>query len=272
MSQEIFDAASSDPDEANRKLEATLIQPPLQLSTPDPSTIKLTSGFLDEGGELQMEARVRELNGEDEEYLAREFLKGAMSVSKFVDVILRRNVLTLGEIDKPSVSELRSLLIGDRLALSIGIRCLTYGDDWPVEGIICKLCGKPFDVVIELKDDIKWRPHKNPSQREFPVDLRNGSQAIVRFITGEDELAAVGLGIDATEAEQTTVYLDRCILTIDGKPAQNMGKSLGAMDRRKVMDELKQQPGPILEEVSVPCSNCERSANYPLNVADLFRF
>jgi hypothetical protein len=242
------------------------------LDVPPSQIIDLPGGFLDEANTLHQQARVRELNGLDEEFLAREVLNVSIPIAKFIDTVLGRNVTHLGIIEGPPKDQLRRLLRGDRLALALGIRRLTYGDDWELRDVPCQYCQKNFDVIVELGKDLKTRGLPNPRERTVDVELRHGHRAVVRLVTGEDELAAVGDG-NHTTPELTTIYIDRCLISFDGQPPQKqIAKELGVVDRQTIINALQQhQPGPIMEEVSVPCSNCGQKMNYPLNMADLFR-
>jgi hypothetical protein len=264
--------ARAEPERANQMSEEALKEPPLMLEAPPSSMVDLPAGYIDEANTIHREARVRELNGLDEEFLAREVLNVSIPIAQFIDVVLSRNVVQLGSVENPPKELLRKLLRGDRLALALGIRRLTYGDDWELLDVPCSYCQEQFGVIVELGKDLKVRTLSNPRDRTVEVEFRHGHRGVVRFVTGEDELAAVGDGTRTTP-ELTTTYIDRCLISYDGQPLQKpIGKDLGIVDRKRVIDAIQEhQPGPIMEEVSVPCSHCGQKQNYPLNMADLFR-
>lgn len=270
--EDVIVDARTEPEAAQQKLEAVFKEPPLLLDSPPSDAVELPAGFADEQGIIHRQARIRELNGRDEEYLARQVLNTTIPISQFVDAVLCRNVTHVGTIESPSKETLRRMLRGDRYALAIAIRRLTYGDDWELMAVPCPSCKELFDVVVELNKDLHTRILDNPHQRTIDVPLRHGHKATVRFVTGEDELAAVAGG-DRTIPELSTAYINRCLLSMDDDPVlAPMAEDMGVLDRQKIIDALQEKaPGPIMEEVSVPCSHCGFEFNYSLNMADLFR-
>jgi hypothetical protein len=262
-----------EPEKANAVVEA-LTSPastPMPLMGEPPSNItELPGGFIDADGMLHTTARIREITGADEEAMAKEFKTPSMSVARLVDLILRRCVISVGSFDPVPPGILSSLLVGDRSALMLAIRILTFGRDWEVPDFPCRLCGAVFGTVVEL-DSIPMKKLENPMVQEIDVPLRHDRVATLALVTGAVQLEVSTL--DRTAPEETTLAIDRCIRKIDGREvipplAQNMGMA----DRKKILEALTSaQPGPQMEEVSVQCSVCDQEANYTLNLIDLFR-
>lgn len=235
------------------------------------NVVELPGGYIDENDMVHTEARIREITGADEEALAREFRSPNFTIAKMVDTILKRTVVSVGN-EEASPGLLGRLLVGDRSALLLAVRILTFGSDWEVEEFPCRLCGQTFGVVIELDKDIKTRTLENRQSHEITVELRNGREAVVSLLTGENQLEMFGDG-NRTVPEEQTIAIDRCIRRIDGQPVlPPLARQMGMADRHKIIDAMiAGQPGPLMEEVSVQCSNCQGEANYAVSLVDLFR-
>ena len=238
--------------------------------TPPPDTeIELPAGLITGDGRLLRTAEVRELTGEDEEYLARG--GNSSSLSRYFHSILTRAVLRIGNLE-PDYAMLQGLLIGDRSTLLLGIRRATYGDDYEIE-LTCPKCDFEFGVAIELHKDVPIRVMENPMVREHTVELRHGVLAKVRFPNGADQEAALSDN-RRTIPEQNTIILGRCVTEIDGRPiiGDETVRKMGLQDRATLMKFLADnQPGPQFGEVSVPCSSCGESSTVALSMEDLFR-
>jgi hypothetical protein len=261
------------PDEANALAEQ-LTSPtsgplPLMPEPPD-DVITLPGGYLDSEGILHTTARIREITGADEEAMAREFKGANTNVARVVDIILRRSVLSVGSYEPVPALVLSNLLVGDRSALMLGIRILTFGRDWEVPDFPCQLCGETFGVIVEL-DTLAEKKLENPMVQEVDVPLRHGRVASMGLLTGGVQLEVVNA--ERSIPEETTLVIDRCIRRLDGKDVTTpVAKQMGMADRKKIIEALAvAQPGPQLEEVGVECTVCGQEANYALNLMDLFR-
>jgi hypothetical protein len=260
------------PDQANtmaERLTSPASSLPLMPDPPD-DVITLPGGYLDGEGILHTTARIREITGADEEVMAREFKGSNTNVAKVVDIILRRSVLSVGSYDPVSALVLSNLLVGDRSALMLGIRLLTFGRDWEVPDFPCRLCGETFGTVIEL-DSIVEKKLENPMVQEIDIPLRRGHVATMGLLTGGVQLEIVNA--ERSIPEETTLVIDRCIRRLDGKEvAGPVAQQMGMADRKTIIEALAvAQPGPQMEEVSVECMACGKEANYALNLMDLFR-
>lgn len=260
-----------DPDRANDVVrQVTKPHVPLMPALPA-DTVTLPGGFIDADGVLHTEARIREINGSDEEAMARELRNPTVNIPKVVDLILKRCVLEIGSHGSTPLL-LGQMLTGDRSALMLAIRILTFGTDWEVPDFPCRLCGQTFGVVIELENDIKTKTMDNPRVQDVEVSLRNGHLALVHLLTGEVQLEMVGDG-NRTGPEEATIAIDRSIRSLDGNPVMgHIAQKMSMADRRKIVQAMADaQPGPQMEEVVVTCTECGRDAEYQFNLVDLFR-
>jgi hypothetical protein len=259
------------PELANEKVRA-LTTPALPLmNAPPGNTVSLPGGYIDAEGILHTDARIREINGSDEEAMARELRNQAINIPKVVDLLLKRTVEAVGTIDPATPAVLGNMLTGDRAALMLAVRILTFGSDWEVPDFPCRLCGETFGTIVEL-DSIPITKLDNPMVQEIDVELRNGHNATLAMVTGSIQLEMVGDG-NRTGPEEATIAIDRCIRKMDGMPvAGPIAQRMSMADRRTIVNAMAEaQPGPRMEEVMVTCTECGREANYTVSLVDLFR-
>jgi hypothetical protein len=260
-----------DPDLANQQVQA-LTAPRLPLMEALPAnSVELPGGYIDDEGNLHTEARIREINGSDEEAMARELRNPSANVPKVVDLLLKRSVQSIGSIEPVPTQVLNAMLTGDRAALMLAVRILTFGSDWEVPDFPCRLCGEQFGTIVEL-DSIVIDKLDNPMIQEIEVELRNDHIATLALMTGAVQLEMVG-DVNRTGPEEVTIAIDRCLRKIDGLPvAASSAQRMSMADRRTVVSALAEaQPGPRMEEVVVTCTECGREANYTVSLVDLFR-
>jgi hypothetical protein len=270
-----FDPVPVDPvaqPEVASEVVKKLTAAPIPLMKPPPGNITtLPGGYLDGEGNLHGDARIREINGSDEEAMARELRNPMINIPKVVDLLLKRTVLAVGTIDPVTPKVLSDMLTGDRAALMLAVRILTFGSDWEVPDFPCRLCGQTFGTVVEL-DSIPVKKLDNPMVQEIDVELRNEHNATVTLLSGGVQLEMVGDG-NRTGPEEATIAIDRCVRKLDGMPvAGPIGQKMSMADRRKIISAMADaQPGPRMEEVMVTCTECGREANYTVSLVDLFR-
>jgi hypothetical protein len=113
------------PEELAKIAEVAMAEPTVEIDTvtpPSPEVI-LPGGFVDLEGNVIRTVEVRELNGEDEEAIAR-----SSTASKALNTILMRGAVSLGdrEITKDDFDK---LLTGDRESILLGIRKVTFGNE-----------------------------------------------------------------------------------------------------------------------------------------------
>lgn len=234
-------------------------------------TVTLPGGYIDKDGVLHTECRIREINGSDEEAMARELRNPNVNIPKVVDLLLKRCVLSVGLLDPLPPGALGDLLAGDRSYLMVAIRTLTFGNDWEVPDFPCRFCGQTFGTIVEL-DSIPIKKLENPMVQDIEVPLRNGHLAVVHLLTGAVQLEMVGDG-NRTGPEEVTTAINRSLRSIDGQPVIGpMAQKMSMADRRKITQAMADNaPGPRMEEVGVTCTECGREGDYAVSLVDLFR-
>lgn len=245
--------------------EAPLIPP-----RPPKDVFELPAGWVDNTGTLHKDVRVREMNGYDEEELARPSIK---SVIDFIDLIIKRCTVDIGG-ERPEARIMDDLLIGDRDAVLIAVRVATFGNEFSMP-VVCREvdCGEQYEVKVDIaKDiDVKELPG-DPTQRMRPCILADGREVQVRLMTGAAQRAAYGN--DFNDAQQASIMLLECIYSIGGEPVHSIDqiKKLGTNERRQIIKFLDENTcGPQWQGVMHPCPNCQVEAALPINLVALFR-
>lgn len=234
------------------------IQPPA-----DPH-VKLIAGYQEPFGKFIDTAEVRELNGADEEAVAK-----ASDMSRGLMTILERAVVKLG--DKPTDPDiLDALLAGDRELLLLEIRKKTFGKEITLEGRLCEKCVDDNVIVIDLEKDVELKPLDG--ERTFDVSCSVGKVRI-QLPTGGTQKALVS-SINKTAPELDTIVLKSCVVAINDQDLidPNAVLKLSIRDRRKLLDAIADKnPGPQLSSITKPCPSCGQEVSLPLTLADLFQ-
>lgn len=227
-------------------------------------------GLIDADGTCHDEVEVRELTGADEERLSKA--EANKNMGRYMQTIVKCGLVRIGEHERPSQRLLDELLIGDRSMILHAIRRATYGDEMALT-MICPKCGAAIDANYDLANEIPIKKLDDLSQRRLEVKLRHDRVAVVRIPTAGDQDALFALQ-GKTLAEANTVLLSRCLISIDGMPANSMeaALALGAKDRGTLLDEMTEaQPGPKYGEVMIECPGCNSESPSVISLLDLFR-
>jgi hypothetical protein len=264
-------SAAANPALANNLLKSALAETPVQeevkITPPSDTVVTLPGGFLTATGEIITEAEVRELNGSDEEAIAR-----ATNVGRAILTILNRGTVRIGN-ERADEKLLDQLLSGDRDMLVLAIIKATFGKTADIGGY-CEGCGDVKTVQIDLDTDIKVKALMDPmNDRVFTVDGRSRTYT-VQLPTGVTQKEMLQ-NPDKTSAELTTLMLENTVLKIDDSPVLSklQVQNLGLVDRRTISDAInKRLCGPQFDAVKVSCPDCESEVSVPVNFGTLFRF
>jgi hypothetical protein len=229
--------------------------------------VNLPGGFISPTGEVIRTAEVRELNGKDEEAIAK-----TSNIGKALMVILQRGTVKVGDI--PVTEELlNSLLAGDLDALLLGIIKSTFGTETDIPSF-CSGCNDYITVKVDLNEDIKTKVLVDPIEdRVFTVQGKK-DEFTVRLPSGYTQKEIIN-NADKTEAEQTTILLQNTVTQINGNPVYSplQVQALGIVDRQKIVKQINERvPGPKFNDISVTCPDCESEVTVSINLGTLFRF
>ena len=246
--------------EEPQKVEVKTVAPP-------ETEVTLPGGFITGEGSLVKYAEVRELNGMDEEAISK-----SGSIGRAMNLMLQRGVVSIG-MDKVSKEEVDQLLSGDRDALLIGIRKITFGSEVDYH-VICPSCSEELDVKVDLNKDVPYVTLDDPiNDRVFTYTTRKGEEVVVKLPTGSTQKKLFE-SADKTVSELNTILLAGCVESVNGFPSVGTAAALklGMVDRENLVAEiLKRNPGPRLGEVTTTCAACGKEIPMPLSLADLFR-
>lgn len=230
------------------------------------TSVELMRGIYEDnedGGVWHTIAEVRELNGEDEEYLASIEGKDGLLYTEYMTALLSRAVVRVGDLDIPSGSAasaiLNKLILGDRDLLYLAIMKATYGDTRDVR-MACISCAAMNDVVLELDTDFPITKPDFDVQKGIDVETSKGVVTL-RLPNGEDTLAAQKNS--KNDAELNTVMLSRCVVWPKGKAPKDpvkWARSLKVPDRKKLIKALLEiEIGPQMEGVETQCASCGKN-------------
>lgn len=254
-------------DLVNKYAEQVMKEPEETVTTRVPlgPEVSLPGGFI-ENNSLVTTVEVRELNGVDEEAIAK-----ASTTGKALNVLLQRGLVKVGNREATK-EDLDQMLSGDRDAALIGIRKVTFGETVEFK-VTCQGCLTEQIVSVNLTDDIPVHKLENPvNDRTWSVETKKG-YVTVTLPTGSTQRKLLE-NADKTSAEINTLLLTDCVLSVNGEPSVGAYTvlSLGIGDRSKLVEEiLARNPGPRLGEVSKTCKACGEAIAIPLSLVDLFR-
>lgn len=191
-------------------------------------TVPLPGGYgID--GLRHVEAAVRPLNGDDEMWLAEETRH--WKTPHRVTGLLSRCVRRMG--DEPVTAQrIRALTLGDREALMLHLRRITFGDAFSALSR-CPSCSERMDLDLSVKGLLTGSyPHAAPA---YEFDL-SGRMIRFRLPAGEDlEAAAVAPDPGAGGA----AILRRCIFDshepLDEGIADAIGNRMAELDPQAVI-------------------------------------
>jgi hypothetical protein len=232
---------------------------------PSDTTVDLPGGYISQDGTVVKTAEVRELNGSDEEAISK-----AGSKAKALGVLLQRGLVKVGTEDATK-EMLDSLLSGDRDAILIGIRKVTFGDELKAM-VHCYSCNEDQETVVTLSEDVPVRELNDLKGRSWVIETKKGPVA-VGLPNGLVQKKLMD-NADKTSAEINTLLLSGCVMSVNGSPSMGAHTvlSLGMTDRANIVDEIiENNPGPRLGEVKKACKACGEDMSLPLSLLDLFQ-
>jgi hypothetical protein len=259
---------TKDPQAISAAIDELTKEAPVEIKTVAPSSneVALPGGYITQEGTLVKYAEVRELNGADEEAIAK-----AGSIARVLNTILQRGLVKIG--DKDVTKEVYDeLLSGDRDAILLGIRKATFGSTADYN-LVCSKCEQTSIVTIDLDKDVPVKELDNPIEdRKKTVELRNGN-AVVVMPNGRAQVALLE-NATKTAAELNTVILEHCLLGVNGKGSLGTSTVLKLViaDRDTLVEAiLADNPGPNLAAVTKTCEACGESNDTPISLVALFR-
>lgn len=217
-------------------------------------------------------AEIRELNGEDEEYLASLEKKKGLLYAEYMNALLSRAIVRIGslEVDGTRGEKIVSkLMLADRDLVYLNIIKATYGNEREIKAS-CNKCGTLNDVVLELDKDFPITYPDFDIKDGIKVDTSSGTIRL-RLPNAEDSVEVNKIA--KTDAEVNTAMLSRCAIWPSGEAPDNplrWARSLGMKDRKKLVDALLHvEIGPKMKEVNTQCASCDEEMTLLLDWVSL---
>jgi hypothetical protein len=261
-------SAAANPALANNLINQAIAEKPepidVKVLPPLDNVVTLPGGYINAAGEVITEAEVRELNGNDEEAIAR-----AANVGRAILTILQRGTVRIGN-EKADEKMLDQLLAGDRDMLILSIFKATFGRTTEVP---VYFGSELKQIEVDLDKDITVKILTDPiNDRIFSVSGKN-HEYTVTLPTGVSQKEMI-INSDKSSAELTTM-LENTVLKIDNSPvvSKQQVRNLGLADRRKIVEEInKRLPGPQFDSIVVTDPETGSEVPVPVNFGTLFRF
>lgn len=219
--------------------------------------LTLPSGLWLDGAHLRV-AALRPLTGEDELALAA-LAADALPLPELMTSLLARCVVSLGGVAPVPAWLIASLSVGDREALLLRLRGLSYGNR--LDGVLnCVHCGAKLDLDLTT-DGLLVAPYPQPAPA-YELAL-NGVTVTFRLPNGEDEavIAQMSGGLDAAEDE----LLRRCLVRVtpDDQP---LSDALVEAVEQAMLDCDPQAELDIAKQ----CPECDRAFTALFDAAQFF--
>lgn len=197
---------------------------------------------------------IREMNGYDEQLISEmqdypiPFKTTALlgTIVRFVDDINTSNVVAI----------VRKLTAGDRIALILQIRKLTYGNDFQFH-LKCADCQKIMTVDLLITELLQ--PSKEAPRSEYSLNVQN-IKLRIRPVTGTD-LESLFRGDSLNKSEELTLS---CVIASD-PPIQKPVPEDILLSISYALEEIDPQANLVLDLI---CPSCSSSFSISFNIED----
>lgn len=235
-------------------------------------------GYKDENGVIHTEFEYREMNGTDEEAIAKPKVKS--SGSMITRVLLERCILRIGTIEKSSVKPsewtdiIQSLAIGDQDFAMLKIREISLGEEFEVTHK-CPTCKTKINSVFTL-DELPLVPYNGLEEVEFELprgykdkDGKIHKTGVMRHATGLDR-EVLDKMVSQNPSMANTLLLARCIKSLGTAPiTDDLLRNLSMKDRNYLFALIRDISfGYDVSDFEIECPNCERELNISFNQTD----
>jgi hypothetical protein len=206
------------------------------------------------GSDWVTNAIVREMTGEDEEFLSSMEARTTSNYGEYVLALLKRVVVSIGDISiKQTPVVLNELIIGDRDLLFLAVIRATYGETREFK-VLCPHCNQSNDLLIDLNSDFPIEGDQESVRKQIKVILRDGSTLNLNHPNSDDS-AKIGRSGKNT-AQQNTMMIARCA-QIDVTNKEQWARNLSIADRSTIISAVfNAKVGPSPREVNAPCGHC----------------
>lgn len=220
----------------------------------NPVIVSLPHGFLSDGSWVRS-ARLRELNGYDQLIFGRPD-SPMLPAARTTELLDRVATLADGSASNSNRELVRQLTVGDRVALMLHLRRLTFGDR--IECIVtCPACSAEMSVELSVGRLLLQPPQHEPSAE---TEVRVGDLLLkVRPVTGADvEALATSEGTSLAES-----LVRSCVISSD-RPLPQISPEIVAGVSAE-LEEIDPQADIVLD---LACPSCGHQFKTPFFIED----
>lgn len=242
-------------------------------------TFELIQGYRDADGVVHKEFEVREMNGSDEEAIAKKEIKS--NGAKILRTLIARCCTRIGTYVKEDMKEskwidiIQSLSVGDQDYIILKIREASLGEE--IEGKYeCPDpdCKTPIEMTVNT-NELEIVPFDGLF--EIPFELPKG------FVDKDGKVLKKGKlrhpnGLDREVLDNiakqnvgraNTLMLSRCITELEGiKVYDDLVRSLSLKDRQYLMKLFEEHKFGVKLEVEIECPICYNTFKASLNAVN----
>ncbi len=216
------------------------------------------------------EAGLRPILGEDEAFLLDA--KGALAPVQRASALLERCLTHIGSNERVTSQMVLNLTVGDREALLLHLRRLTFGER--LQGVLrCPNpdCSEQMDLTLSVADLLQppYRHAEPLYERTISV---NGSAYWIQFClpTGADQLAAIGVAVQDPNAS-VEFLIRRCIQKIALEEDKDERIERWPPEVTDHLAELMAELDPQAEiRLNLACPVCGHAFSTMFDTADYF--
>jgi uncharacterized protein (UPF0212 family) len=232
----------------------------------------LPGGYFHDGC-LHKDVQLKPITGKDEEMLAEAEGAGEEFI---ITLILANCIQCLGHLDAISIDIARKMLIADRDFILMKQYQLTFGDK--VDAILtCPACDKKMDIDFFLSE--VEVAENNLSSQVFTMELsslaayedeqgRKHRNIEFRLPNGGDLEAVEGI---KNEIDAVIKLLSRCVIRVgDKRMDENISRSLTALARREIEEEMSELAPRVELEMDIKCPECQHLFTTHFNIGLFF--
>ena len=241
---------------------------------------KFFIGYKDESGVVHKEFEYREMDGYDEEALAKPKVRNNGSV--LLRTLLSRCIVRIGTINRDSVKPkawdeiIQSLTAYDQDYAFMQIRILSLGDEIKITHKCTDPdCKAKIKTVFNITEDFTIDPYKGVDEIEFELprgyrdkEGEKHTKGVMRYPNGLDR-EVLGMMAKNNYAVASTLLLTR-IVKIEGVTVtDDVIRGLSSKDREYLLELLGDYKfGYNMDELEVECPECGEVSIVSLNNAD----
>lgn len=241
---------------------------------------KFFIGYKDEAGVVHKEFEYREMDGYDEEALAKPKVRNNGSV--LLRTLLSRCIVRIGTINRDSVKPkawdeiIQSICAYDQDYAFMQIRVLSLGEEIKVTHVCPNPdCKAKIKTTFNVLEDFEIEPYSGVESIKFELprgyrdkEGEKHNTGVMRYPNGLDR-EILGMMAKNNYAVASTLLLTR-IVKIDGVAVtDDVIRGLSMKDREYLLNLLNDHKfGYNMDELEVECPDCGETFTASLNNAD----